>query len=225
MDASSLALRMRTVAEHLSDPVDEQVTLERIASAACRAVQGGDFVSISVRHPDGSLETLVATDAVVRELDELQYALREGPCYEAVTEGISRTSPDIASDGRWPTFGPLAAERGIASQMAIRMPGHAHDVTGLNLYARQPHAFDDRDGIAELFACQAGIALGYAREVDSLRRALRSRGDIGAAVGLVMARYRLTQERGFEFLVRLSTTSNVKLRQVAAQLIADAETQ
>lgn len=54
--------------------------------AACLTVPGADFASISVRRDDGSLETVAATDRVVLDADELQYDLREGPCYGAVTD-------------------------------------------------------------------------------------------------------------------------------------------
>jgi GAF domain-containing protein len=215
----TLAARMRDVAASLSEPADLEEVMTRVTHTARETVPGADYCSVSIRHVDGTLKTMGETDALVLELDRLQYELREGPCYEVITHGETRSSPDIGTDPRWLTFGPEARRLGIGSQLAVRMPGSHRDVTGLNLYSRKPHAFDHNDGIAELFACQAGIALGYAREVGSLRRALRTRADIGAAVGLVMARYRLSQERAFEFLVRLSSTSNVKLREVASQVV------
>jgi AmiR/NasT family two-component response regulator len=42
---------------------------------------------------------------------------------------------------------------------------------------------------------------------------------IGKAVGIVMERYDLSDERAFAFLKRLSSHSNVKLRLVAEQVI------
>lgn len=43
------------------------------------------------------------------------------------------------------------------------------------------------------------------------------------AQGVIMARFGLDPERSFEFLRRLSSTRNVKLRDVAAEVVAAVE--
>lgn len=60
-------------------------------------------------------------------------------------------------------------------------------------------------------------------EVRGLRAALRSRHVIGQAQGLLMARYSVSSETAFAVLVRLSQSSNAKLRDVAERLVRDAE--
>ena len=57
-------------------------------------------------------------------------------------------------------------------------------------------------------------------ELDQLRRALETRTTIGVAVGIVMERYGLGQDRAFEALSRWSQESNRKLRDLAADLVA-----
>ena len=42
---------------------------------------------------------------------------------------------------------------------------------------------------------------------------------IGQAIGIVMERFGLTEDRAFAFLSRLSSHRNVKLRQVARELV------
>jgi AmiR/NasT family two-component response regulator len=64
------------------------------------------------------------------------------------------------------------------------------------------------------------MAIDYAREIQNLREAVRTRGMIGQAVGIVMERYKLTDERAFAFLTRLSQHGNLKLRAIAEQIIA-----
>jgi len=73
-----------------------------------------------------------------------------------------------------------------------------------------------------VFAAQAAVALGHAQEVDNLNQALRSRQQIGTAVGILIERYDLDEQGAFSFLTRLSSHSNVKLRDVAARLVEDA---
>jgi AmiR/NasT family two-component response regulator len=69
-----------------------------------------------------------------------------------------------------------------------------------------------------LFASQARIVLGFATHLQSLQGALGSREVIGQAVGILRERYKISAERAFEYLVRLSQNNNVKLREVAASI-------
>jgi AmiR/NasT family two-component response regulator len=72
-----------------------------------------------------------------------------------------------------------------------------------------------------LFANLAAAALGWSRQDQTLNAALHSRSLIGQAIGIVMERYRLDSNRAFGFLVRTSQTGNLKLRDVAAGIVAD----
>jgi len=48
---------------------------------------------------------------------------------------------------------------------------------------------------------------------------MSSRAVIGQATGIVMERYQIDPQRAFEYLARVSQTSNVKLRDVADHLV------
>ena len=61
--------------------------------------------------------------------------------------------------------------------------------------------------------------MAYASQIDGLREAIAGRQMIGQAIGIVMERFDLTEDRAFAFLSRLSSHRNVKLRQVAQELI------
>lgn len=213
---------MDDIASSLREPGNLDQTLERITHTARDTVPGADLVSISVRHPGGRLETLAPTSPLVTEADGLQYELQEGPCYDAVTDEDLTYCPDLSHDARWPRFAPKAHSMGLCSQLAIRLSHRDRSYTGLNLYSRTPHAFDDADGLARLFASHAKVALGFAHELDTLKAAVATRQLIGEAIGIVIERYDLSEERAFEFLIRLSQTSNVKLREVAAGIVKSA---
>ncbi len=58
-------------------------------------------------------------------------------------------------------------------------------------------------------------------ELEHLRVALASRETIGIAKGMLMLRYGLNEEQAFSYLSRTSQHNNVKLRDVAAQVIAE----
>ena len=61
------------------------------------------------------------------------------------------------------------------------------------------------------------------REVEGLRAALETRHMIGLAQGILMARYTLTVAQAFDYLRRLSQSGNVKLREIAVDLVAELD--
>jgi ANTAR domain-containing protein/GAF domain-containing protein len=219
VDLAELDASMSAMAEALNRPADLGQALGRIAAAAQDTVPGADYASITVRHPDGTLETVAGTAQLVYEADELQYSLQEGPCYDAVTADEQTYSRDLQHDRHWPRFGPRVAALGLLSQMGIRLSRAGQTVSGLNLYSLSRDAFDPSDPLPRLFASHASVALGYATKLQSLQGALASRETIGKAIGIVMERYDISSERAFEFLIRISQNTNVKLRDVAADVV------
>ena len=219
MGFRKLDAQMRAVADALAQPGNLAQALDRIVHAASETIPGADYASITVRRSDGCLETVAATAQLVVEADKLQYSLREGPCYQAVTVDETSYARDLATDPDWPNFGPRAADMGLLSQMGVRLAEHGGSATGLNLYSRSRKAFEDSEGLPELFASHARVALGYASELQTLQGAIGSREIIGKAIGIVMERYRLSSERAFEFLIRTSQNSNIKMRDVAAGVV------
>ena len=199
-------------------------TLEAITRSALLTVSGFDHVGISITHRDGTIETKTATDQLVWELDRLQYTLREGPCYDSISGAGVTVVENARQDQRWPRYMPEAVKLGLRAQLAVGLYSDDDSLGGINLYStRTDKIADEAIGIAELFAAQAAIALGRSRETSQMHEALESRKLIGQALGLLMERYDMTEERAFQFLVRASSTSNTKLRDVAAELVASAD--
>jgi hypothetical protein len=201
-------------------PESTSEALALLAASAAASVPGAEFASVTVRRADGSLQTLAATDPLADHLDAAQYELREGPCYEAVTDQRFVLANDLAHDDRFPDYGKRAAAAGVLAQAATQLL-HNGDQAGLNIYARAAGAFDESTvQFAELFSNHAAALLGYARQADSLGEAVHTRQDIGTAVGILMERHQIGADRAFAYLTRLSMTRNVKLRQIAQQVVA-----
>jgi len=201
-------------------------TLQTIAEAALRSIPSMDHVGVSVLDRNGNPETKAATSELVMELDSLQYSLDEGPCVDSLMHGAPVVSaPNIRNSKRWPRYRPAAVELGLKAQLAVKLYLDGHGtVGGLNMYATESGDIDPQaPGIADLFATHAALALGRAREVDSLHQALRTREVIGQAVGLLMQRYELDPDGAFSFLVRSSSHSNVKVRDIAIRMVEEHE--
>src|SRR3954452_7003245 len=220
MDQDRLLDAARRMADGLS-PSDLDSTLRQITRAAVEVLPNVQYSSITVRHADGRLVTSAPTDDLLLRIDAVQYELQEGPCFEAAVDQAYVSSSNLGADERFPQYGPRAVEEGIRSQVGIRLFDTRKSQGALNLYSTRVGAFDDLETLSGLFAHQAGVAIAYAHHVENLEEAVRTRTTIGQAVGIVMERYGLDDERAFAFLARLSQQRNVKLRQVAEELIAD----
>jgi ANTAR domain/GAF domain len=220
MDQDRLLDAARRMADGLS-PSDLDTTLRQITRAAVEVLPNVQYSSITVRHADGRLVTSAPTDDLLLRIDGVQYDLQEGPCYDAAVDQAYVISSNLGADERFPKYGPMAVENGIRSQVGVRLFDTKSSHGALNLYSRHVGAFDDLETLNGLFAHQAGVAIAYAHHVENLEEAVRTRTTIGQAVGIVMERYHLDDERAFAFLARLSQQRNVKLRQVAEELIVD----
>lgn len=202
-------------------PGDLDETLSRLTAAAVEVLPDVTMSSISIKHADGSIETVAPTHDVLCEVDAKQYELREGPCYEAATDSGNVVSTDLATDDRFPSYRQTALDAGVRAQVGVRLFDADRSQGALNLYSDRVGAFADLGSLADLFREQAAMALGYASEVSSLREAVQTRQLIGQAVGVTMLRYGLNDQRAFAFLARLSQTRNVKLRVVAEEIVAE----
>lgn len=223
MDQKVLVAAMNSVAETLRYPIELVDSLERITGGAAETIPGVDHASISVTTKAGRIQTLAPTDPVAVSADALQYDLSEGPCLDAAVDEPLVQVEDLATDLRWPSYGPkAAADLDLRSQVAFQFRAEPHTRGALNLYSHQPHQIGaEARELGALFALLAAIALGWARQDETIVSAITNREQIGQAIGIVMERYRLGPDRAFAFLARTSQTGNVKLYDVAAAVIAD----
>ncbi len=214
------SLNFAQIAEQLAlEPVMD-MTLQKVAELALDTVPGCDFVGVSIRHGKDEITTPAATDAMAERADNLQYELGEGPCLDAVWEGDQNLIVDMSAEDRWPRWAPLAAELGIMSVLSTRLATGENVVGALNLYSLTPHAFgEDATITAHIYAAHASAALTLKTEILGLGTALQNRHTIGVAQGLLMLRYGLDEHAAFQVMGRLSSHSNVKLRDIAAHII------
>lgn len=208
------------VAREINTPRSLPATLSTLVETATRSLAGIDHAGITISSRDGRLETVASTDAFVRELDELQLKLGEGPAIDALRVQPITKIEHADSEQRWPRFMPRAVDKGLRSQLVLRLYTEEETLGGLNLYSTSVDTIDpDVQHMAELLAAHASIALGRARREEDLNIALRTRKVIGAAVGILMERYDMDEDRAFTYLVRVSSESNVKLRDVAKEIV------
>ena len=176
--------------------------------------------------------TVAATGQVAVDLDEGQYERGDGPCLHAAATRETAEIPDTRSDTRWPDHARRAAERGNLSSLSVPLVIEDPQASGaLNIYARQPNAFDeDSRSVAGGFAPYAAVAAGnlslYQRALkraDGLEAALASRAVIEQAKGILMERYDVTADGAFRILARASLHTHFTVRRLAEHLVHTGE--
>jgi hypothetical protein len=228
-DEEDLEAAVHGVSGLLADSLDLDVLLTRVAEFAVRAIPGADGAGIAMFDNDRPL-LVVASAEFVREVDEIQYGLDEGPCVLAAAERRTVRSGSLGGDERFPRFGPRSGRLGVHS--ALSMPLLLADVVlgAVNVYAHGKDAFGPHaTRVAELFMVPATVAVNNAkvlaharRKVEQLQTALTTRATIDQAIGIIRSRSGSTAEEAFESLKRISQRDNVKLNQVALHVVEEA---
>jgi GAF domain-containing protein len=203
--------------------------LTRVATYAVKAIPGADGAGLTLLEDDRA-DTVVATAAFVREIDDIQYGMGQGPCITAARDGQTVMSGSLGGDPRWRKFGGTVARLGVHSVLSLPLITADGVVGAMNVYARERHAFDERAAeLGEIFAVPAAVAVQNAQVLAQTQRlaaklesALETRGVIDRAIGIMMSRSGGTEDQALARLRVLSQSEHHKLAVVARQIIDDA---
>jgi GAF domain-containing protein len=226
---AEFALSFSATAQTLFSAGGVAATLASIVELAVTTIEGCDFAGLFLLN-GGVVTTPVHTDPIVAVVDALQQQTDQGPCLDAITHRLMFYADDLSRDLRWLHFAPEATKVGIRSVLALPVTADAR-LGALNLYACYPLAFGVVDRArATILASLASLALSAAqsheneeRREANLHSALASRETIGEALGILMERERITSDQAFDILRHASHHLNIKLREVAQNLIDTGE--
>jgi GAF domain-containing protein len=210
---------------HGRGDTDSDTVIAELAEHAAVEIPGAQYAGVTVTRNAKHIDTPAATHKWPILLDEIQQLHREGPCLTAAWEEKTIHVADLETDVRFPLYRRDALEQTpIRSVMAFQMFIAGETMGALNVYAEQPHAFDQasRD-IGMIFAAHSSVAWNSARRDGQFKRALASRDTIGQAKGMIMERYGVDAVQAFEVLRKLSQDSNVPLVRVAEELVTKAQ--
>jgi hypothetical protein len=216
---SDLASEFVALNEYLDDGTDAADALERLVKLAVASVPGCGWAAVTAWPVGRNPRSLAATDAVALAVDELQYALGDGPCLVAAAEDEPVQMPDLSHDERWPGFSRMTLVRTPVRSILSFHLGGVPERAALNLYGATPHAFDGDSLVSgALFASHARVLVmhaGHADQAAHLREALATSRRIGMAIGILMNVHKVTEEQAFALLRATSQNLNVKLKLVA----------
>lgn len=223
-----------TVARLVRRPVPSdrlERTLEELAAALDRAHTLTD-VGVAVvsyaraRLPvDGVVLTLgrgrlAAAGPLVPALDALLGEAGPGPGAASLACGVALTIDDTRAETAWPDWSAAASRHGIRWVHLVGGLPLGGDGVRLDLMSHQPRACSGEDlARADELVNGISVALRMAHRVVHLEDAMHTRDLIGQGQGVVMERYGLDAEQAMSFLRRVSQQSQVKLHDLARDLV------
>lgn len=133
---------------------------------------------------------------------------------------------DLVVEERWGEYRAAVLAHGVRSSLSLPLTDGAPGA--LNFYATRPRAFGETEReYAQRFAAEASRALTLANRMarqgeltTQLKAALASRTTIDQAIGVIMGQNRCDADHAFGLLRAASQNRNVKLRTVAAEIVA-----
>jgi GAF domain-containing protein len=221
MDADQYEQKLADAVRALGAQPDPPHTLHSLVALAPEFFASADYVGVSLV-TGNRIETPAATTELLRQVDEAQYVLGEGPCRDAIRTEETVKVDDLASDPRWPRWGArMVADLAIHSSLSFPLFTNGSASWGaLNIYSRRTHGFTEDDVVhGQVVAAMAAVVLARSINEHQLAEALETRTVIGQATGTLMERFGLDAEASFNVLRRLSSHSNLKLRDIATQVV------
>lgn len=202
--------------------------LTRLAVSALSSKSSGEVLCAVTLLRPRVMATVASSSEHAGKMDEIQYNFDDGPCLRAAREGYTVHVRNMPTDDRFPEYRDAVAGHGLLSALGIPVPLDGDANAGLDFYSTVADAFDD-DAVkaAEEFAREASISLRLAVRMahlsdtsKHLEAAMASRTNIDLAVGIIMGQNRCSQDEAVKILKSASSARNIKLRDVAASLVA-----
>lgn len=194
--------------------------------AAVRGAEGAVMGGLSLLRERRS-PTVAFIPARARALDETAGRFPGGPTATALQERVTVRMGDVRQDRRWPDFRAAAETLGVRAVLAVPFDLAGDARAAISLYSPEAHDFDvDMVRAVEAHVHHASSALRLAvrmarhRDLErDLRAAMASRTIIDLAVGIIMGQNRCSQDEAVEILKAASNHRNLRLGEVAADVV------
>ena len=202
--------------------------LQGLCEQVVAAIPWADMAGVTLlRHDSDNPATAACSDARVIDVDTDQYAADEGPCLEAARTNqiVSVRIDEVVT--RWPTFASAAAAIGVKSYLSAPLAVDSGHAGSLNLYGFDCEGFSDVDEVlVKMFVTSVEAAVWNSRyaaeartEAAGLREAMKTRGTIDQAKGILIAVRGISPEAAFAVLAEQSQRENVRVAELAARVV------
>lgn len=204
------------------------VELLTMVTDRCVDMLAVDAAGLILASPDGDLRVIASSSEAMRIVELFELQAREGPCLDCYQSGRSIVNQDLATAaGRWPRFAPVAIENGFRSVHALPMRLRGTIIGALNMFHTEVGGMLEANvHTAQALADVATIAILQQRAAaevqlinDQLGQALNSRIVIEQSKGIIAQHLGLTMEQAFATLRHHSRSHNLRLADVAAEIV------
>lgn len=128
--------------------------------ADCQVAVQMSGIGLAVTSQDGPAALLAATGGPAQTMEDLQFALEEGPCVDAGRSGLPVLISDLADAcERWPTFAPAAIGAGVHAAFTFPLQVGAIGIGVLDLYRTAPGALEKPQLSRALAFADAAVAV------------------------------------------------------------------
>jgi len=213
----------RSLSEIVYQSDDFNEVYSAVVDAAPRLVRGCDHASLMLR-ADDRFTTVAASDDTAREIDAFERELGEGPCLDAIIDASVYHDADLTDGSPWPRLTErVLATTPVRSMAGFRLMTGDRKSGALNLFSDAPNGLDgesvDQGIVLASFVTVALMASQERKAAATLRAGLASNREIGKAIGLMMAFHKITDDEAFGMLRSASQEMNIKLAEVARQVV------
>ncbi|HXH36172.1 MAG TPA: GAF and ANTAR domain-containing protein [Plantibacter sp.] len=174
-----------------------------------------------------SAETIAASDRQIARIDELQFDLSEGPCWEAVSSGRPVLESAIQRDGHhaWPSFAAAIKEHAVGAIFAFPLRVGPLQVGAVELYDTSEQTLSEQlvDEMMSLTRPLSRYVLRRTVELAALPDASQhkphARRRIHQATGFVIAQLGLSPDDAHLFIQAQAYAQNRPMAEVAEDII------
>jgi GAF domain-containing protein len=226
-----LADELSGVFARMSGLLLSEATVERslslLSALAQETVPGAVGAGVSLID-EGRRRSSGSTDDRVRDADDLQYTLDEGPCLTAAATRELIRIDDLAEDPRWPRWAARVAALGLRAAMSAPLVAGDGSLGAIKVYAEQPRTFDARsEQVLTMFSAQATILVANMQTAERARRlsegmraAIQGRDVVSMAKGVLMGRHAVDEDTAFGMLLGQSKHDGSTLTEAAERTVA-----
>jgi hypothetical protein len=217
-----------TLTQHSSSTTPSRHLCDLAVSAL--PIDGAALVAMT---STGARELIYATDTVAQQLDELQFALGEGPCVDAFRERRPVIEPDLSgtsAERNWPGFSREATTLGTGALFAFPLQAAGVAFGTLELYRREAGELGDADIHAALLIATAADHLvlhelshaAFASADDAHAEAIGGRTEVHRATGMVAVQLGVSIQDAIDRLRATAYAENASLNEVARDVVTRA---
>ncbi|MFB9923165.1 GAF and ANTAR domain-containing protein [Amycolatopsis halotolerans] len=208
---------------------DAVSTVKRLCEA-CVSLLPADGASVSIMQDTGHRQQVYASDAVVERIEDLQFSLGEGPCFEAFTTGMPVLVPDLPKHVSlsWPVFAAQIDDHQVGAVFAFPLWRGAARIGAMDLYRRMPGWLAETEvalalQIADIATSVllAAAAPGPDGEISEawITDLTQDRLAVHQATGIVIAAFGLSPEQALARLRGYAFATGQRLQDVADDLV------